>query len=1680
MNASDARRPAGRAGPRAGPGPAPEPRDACGILGGITPEPAPLLRFVEMLGAMGHRGGDGAGLLFRVAPEDLEREAERAPWRAPWASPEVARDGLVLSLQVPAGVTGERAVACTREVLARHALDLAWALPVSQPTPDAEGVRTWRAVARDAAPPGRSDRVHRTRAARRELEARAGSDGLPPSFYPASFSCDGMALYKLVGSLDDFSACFGRDELARLQTNCFLGHVRYSTNTLPRHRSAQPFGLLAHNGEITDIGAVRRVMNDLGIPLSRALSDSSDLDVLLDELRGRHGLALSEALRLLLPDRWARAEAGSPDADWLAWLARASRAVRAEGPAALVASDGRGLVGAVDSLGLRPLSLVRTQDGGAFFASEAGAVAPLAEVARIQRLRPGEMLAATWGEDGVEVTDAAELAARMRDRRAALAAPGRAMPPPPCATAEPAATPREGPERSARLAAAGFSRRIRRQLEALFLEGRELGSGTGWRGGLAVLRGPGARLADALHAMTAQVTAPTLSAEHERAAMDARVVLGAAPSLGLAAREGDARSVALALPLVLPDPSPEQATPEEARAVREAAARLGATTVAGLRERAGPALAEIDAHVDARDEAEGAARLRRALARVCEEAAQHAASGERSLLLLRADPGGDPRRAPLPPELAVGAVDRELAARGLRQRVSLLVASDAISDPHSMFVLLQLGADALVPTLLVDEALELARRRREAPRELLERGLRAATRALFISYGRIATGELAAGRGGRRVCAVGLDPEVLELLGLESGLGAGLGLDALWRGLCLRRRALSGDGGSLRALEETPVDTMPLDVALGSYALLGGFAPSPERKPRAPGQLRTAARTLAAALARRAARRQGAGDAPAAADVDDAGRLLREIAGLPVEELAELHRELYAPLRALPHGFLDSLRVAAPGHGAGGDWKAVGSGLDGRRTNQILGAISYGANNRLAHELYALVMARCGSMSNGGEGGVPDHVRALFVSARLAARGAGAHALARQLALEVPGYLDSLAPEMRLAHCQRLLRSVPEDFAASRFEQVSTARFGVDAYALHDARFLEIKIGQGAKPGVGGSLPGDKVLSGIAITRGVNVGQTLNSPTVHHDIYSIEDLRQLVTALKTVSPGARVCVKLAAMDDLDVIALGVVKAGADFLWIDGYEGGTGSAKDAHKEHCGLPAAPVVRSVHESLVAQGMRGSYRHESEPRFLSRRQLHRLGREEQARYRWHGPRIVASGGVRSAEDALALVLAGADYVGYGDAAQNAVGCIRCERCHTGLCPSFVATNDPARSESFDAVGGDSTLTRFVELLDVGMRQLASTLGPELRHLEELVGRTDLLRPGEGAALRVEPGFFEPVREGDPRDAARLAPQRDVVAVRRGPARRLDGAFGRWRREIRAALREQGVDPDDANALAWAEPGALRLPEPLRRLELELEVDNRDRLLGTGVVHDFVALRRLVQLATGQELELALRARGSAGSGFGMFAVHGMDLTLVGSGGDYLAEAVNGASLFVLPGLAPDGSPLAGSGDAGSASAYGMRGGELHLFDQPSVRFGIRLSGGTVFVWGDPGSVEASFDARAVKPQFTGEYMTRGTLVLCRDPGENLLCAATGRDTEVLCRAPRGVSREAWARELSRRLPGGFEVVDPGPRHAALVERGAHRYRERARAAGLEAPVTPLAPGEDPRRTFHLIRATR
>ena len=234
--------------------------------------------------------------------------------------------------------------------------------------------------------------------------------------------------------------------------------------------------------------------------------------------------------------------------------------------------------------------------------------------------------------------------------------------------------------------------------------------------------------------------------------------------------------------------------------------------------------------------------------------------------------------------------------------------------------------------------------------------------------------------------------------------------------------------------------------------------------------------------------------------------------------------------------------------------------------------------------------------------------------------------------------------------------------------QVASGRFGVTPSYLQKARAYQIKIGQGAKPGIGGHLPGEKVLTGISETRMIPEGSDAISPAPQHDIYSIEDLRLLIYAIKEASDYKPVCVKIAAVHNAPAIASGIVRAGADMVYLDGFRGGSGATPSVVRDNVGLPAELALAAVDQRLRDEGIR------------------------------HRASIIAAGGFRSSADIMKAIAIGADTVAIGSAALVACGCHGCQRCHSGKCPWGITTNDPAISQRLDPDWAYQRLTNLIE----------------------------------------------------------------------------------------------------------------------------------------------------------------------------------------------------------------------------------------------------------------------------------------------------------------------------------------------------------------------------------------------
>ena len=460
----------------------------------------------------------------------------------------------------------------------------------------------------------------------------------------------------------------------------------------------------------------------------------------------------------------------------------------------------------------------------------------------------------------------------------------------------------------------------------------------------------------------------------------------------------------------------------------------------------------------------------------------------------------------------------------------------------------------------------------------------------------------------------------------------------------------------------------------------------------------------------------------------------------------------------------------------------------------------------------------------------------------------------------------------------------------NKIKQVASGRFGVTAEYLIHAEEIEIKIAQGAKPGEGGQLPGHKVTELIARLRHAQPGMQLISPPPHHDIYSIEDLAQLIYDLKRVNPAAAVGVKLVSECGVGTIAAGVAKAYADYIVIAGHSGGTGASPLSSIKHAGDPWELGLAEAQQVLIHNGLRGRVR------------------------------LRTDGGLRSARDILIAALLGADEFAFGTAVLVALGCDMARQCHLNTCPTGIATQRPELRAKFR--GKPEHIVRFCEELATELRQLLATLG--LPSLAAATGRTDLL---------------EQVRYDGSLD---LAP---ILAAARIAAE--TGADVRWM----GSRNDRPHAPEDRPALddAWVQPAlaAFRAGQPYT---LSTPVTNEDRALGARLAGQLALLRTGNPSITGSTLTFS--TRGVVGQSYGAFAVSGMTLRNDGLANDFVGKGLSGGELILRPeGRAARESTR--HVILGNVALYGATSGSLFAAGRAGERFAVRNSGALAIVEG-------------------------------------------------------------------------------------------------------------------------------
>ncbi len=508
----------------------------------------------------------------------------------------------------------------------------------------------------------------------------------------------------------------------------------------------------------------------------------------------------------------------------------------------------------------------------------------------------------------------------------------------------------------------------------------------------------------------------------------------------------------------------------------------------------------------------------------------------------------------------------------------------------------------------------------------------------------------------------------------------------------------------------------------------------------------------------------------------------------------------------------------------------------------VTGAMSFGSLSREAHEAIAIAMNQLGGRSNTGEGG-EDPTR--FGTPR-----------------------------------------------NSAIKQVASARFGVTTEYLVNAAELQIKISQGAKPGEGGQLPGHKVDAVIAHTRYSTPGVTLISPPPHHDIYSIEDLAQLIFDLKNVNPAAAISVKLVAEAGVGTVAVGVAKAHADLITISGDSGGTGASPLSSIKHAGVPWELGLAETQQTLLLNGLRGRVR------------------------------LQADGQFKTGRDVVIAALLGAEEFGFATAPLITQGCVMMRKCHLNTCPVGIATQDPVLREKF--AGRPEHLVNFFFFVAEEVRELMAQLG--VRRMDEMIGRSELLRQSINA----------PHAKAGAIDLSPLLhiPEPDAYT----------GSDARARRHVRS--QDHGLSSAlDHTLLVLAQP-ALSGGE---RVSASLPVRNIHRAVGAMLSGEIA--RRFGHAGLPDDT-ISLAFTGSAGQSFGAFGARGLTLELHGEANDYVGKGLSGGRIVVRP---PKGAKFLPDETViiGNTALYGATGGEALFGGVAGERFAVRNSGATTVVEG-------------------------------------------------------------------------------------------------------------------------------
>ncbi|MDX1347995.1 MAG: glutamate synthase large subunit [Thiomicrorhabdus chilensis] len=1190
------------------------------------------------------------------------------------------------------------------------------------------------------------------------------------TFYIASLNSQLLSYKGLVmpRELPEFYLDLNNDAFA---SSIISYHQRFSTNTMPQWRLAQPFRFLAHNGELNTIRGNRNWalarQSKFATPLLPDLaelkplvaqegSDSNSLDNMLEVLM-MGDMHVFQALRLLIPPAWQNMPHMDPDLK--AFLEYNSMHMEPwDGPAGMVINTGKYAICGVDRNGLRPTRYVITKDRHITFASEIGVYdyAP-EDVVEKGRLKPGQLIA-------IDLETGTLLKPEEIDNQLKSAKPY-------CEWMDQGYM-RIEEKMEQDDQTLGWDSNIADTYQKYFQvtfeerdaiirvlaeDGQEPTVSMGDDAPLPVFSHKPRSVFDYFRQMFAQVTNPPIDPLRENIVMSLNTCFGRELNMFEEGPE-HAHRLEVQSPVLCPSMMDQLMSMDDKDYQNQI----------------------ISLHYNHEE-----LGLKDAIIAVCDQAVEAARNG--ITLLILSDLGIEDGKVSIPAIMATGAVHHRLISEGLRPEANIIVQTATARDPHHFAVLFGYGATAVFPYLAY-ESIEDMRRTNELDKatpisSYIKNYRKGINKGLYKILSKMGISTITSYRGSQLFEAVGLTSEIVDLCfkGTPSRIQgtnfSHLELDQrrlAWEAFNPRKPLQQGGlfkyvhGGEYHAFNPEVVNSIREAVQKNDQNAYNTFRDLVNNRP--------------------------------AMTIRDLLTFKEDIKGV---ELTEVE-----PVEAIYKRF-DSA------------------------------GISLGALSPEAHESLATAMNRLGARSNSGEGA------------------------------EDPSRYGT----------ERM----------SKIKQIASGRFGVTAHYLRNAEVLQIKVAQGAKPGEGGQLPGHKVDLTIAKLRHSVPGVTLISPPPHHDIYSIEDLAQLIYDLKQINPKALISVKLVAEPGVGTIAAGVAKAYADLITISGYDGGTGASPMTSVKYAGNPFEMGLAEAHQVLRANDLRGQVI------------------------------LQADGGLKTGLDVIKAAILGAESFGFGTVPMVALGCKYLRICHLNTCAVGVATQDERlRKEHF--IGMPEMVMNYFRFVAEETREWMAKLG--VRSLSELVGRVDLLKVIDNPLTEKQKNI-------------------DLSAFIS------DGGVPADKPQTVQVDRNNPWDHGDiAEDMVKTVLPAIEAKESAH---FSFNLVNTGRSIGARVAGEIAERYGNNGM---KDTPITLNLTGIAGQSFGVFNVHGLNLHLDGDANDYVGKGMAGGEIVIRPPVGSTfeakNTPI-----VGNTCLYGATGGKLFANGTGGERFAVRNSGATAVVEG-------------------------------------------------------------------------------------------------------------------------------